>query len=178
MLLSRGEIQEALASGEVIISPDPVNSSRIQPASLDLRLGPELMVHSSEPVRGVSIDPAAIIIPDFISRYCDRVDISTGSSYEIQPMGFVLGETLERVEIPLSLAARVEGKSSLARLGMTVHITAPKIDPGFRGNITLEMFNLGPFPLKLSYGMDICSLMLERLGRPVAQGYTGRFQGE
>ena len=80
------------------------------------------------------------------------------------------------MEIPLDLAARVEGKSSLARFGLMVHITAPKIDPGYSGRITLEMFNLGPFPLKLTNGMYICSLTFERLGRPARQGYSGRFQ--
>ena len=177
MLLSNVEILDALADGEIIITPSPADSRRIQPSSIDLRLGAELWVHSSEPIRGVSIDPAEVHVRDHIRRYCERVDISTGGSYEIQPNGFVLGETLERVEIPLHLAARVEGKSSLARLGMTVHITAPKIDPGYRGNITLEMFNLGPFTLKLSYLMDICSLALERLGRPASLGYAGQFRG-
>ena len=61
--------------------------------------------------------------------------------------------------------------------GMMVHITAPKIDPGYQGKITLEMFNLGPFPLKLSYGMDICALMFEQLILPADAGYAGRFQG-
>ncbi len=176
MLLSNIEILESLRSGAVLIDPSPEGSDRIQPASVDLRLGSGLWLHRREPVRGVSLDPTEVEITDHIRSYCDRVDIAA-NPYEIQPNGFVLGETLERVEIPLSLAARVEGKSSLARLGMMVHITAPKIDPGFRGNITLEMFNLGPFPLKLSYGMDICSLMLERLGQPADVGYAGRFQG-
>ena len=177
MLLSDGEIQEALATGEIVIDPAPApDSNRIQGASVDLRLGSELWVYPSEPVPGLSIDPREILVMDYVHRHCDRVDIAA-NPYEIQPNGFVLGETLERVEIPLSLAARVEGKSSLARLGMMVHITAPKIDPEFRGNITLEMFNLGRVPLKLSYGMDICALLFERLGRPAVQGYAGRFQG-
>lgn len=177
MLLSNVEIEEALRSGEVIIDPSPEGSNRIQPASIDLRLGGGLWLQPREPVRGVSLDPTEVRVIDHLSRYCDRVDISGGVPYEIPPNGFVLGETLERVEIPLTLAARIEGKSSLARLGMMVHITAPKIDPGFRGSITLEMFNLGPFPLKLSYAMEIGSLMLDRLGQPADAGYAGRFQG-
>lgn len=176
MLLSNVEILESLRAGEVIIDPSPEGSDRIQPASLDLRLGAELWVHRAEPVRGVLIDPAELGVTDYIHRNCDPVDISA-QSRTIPSNGFIIGETLERVEIPLTLAARVEGKSSFARLGLMVHITAPKIDPGYRGNITLEMFNLGPFPLQLSYGMNICSLMLERLGKPADAGYAGQFQG-
>ena len=71
----------------------------------------------------------------------------------------------------------VEGKSSLARLGVGVHITAPKIDPGFNNSITLEMYNFGPFTVQLRKGMEICVLILERLGRPAKQGYSGQFQG-
>ena len=177
MLLSDGEILDALAAGEISIDPPPSpGSNQIQAASVDLRLGSVLFVHPSAPVSGVSIDPAAVNVQDQVHRQCERVDISN-NPYEIQPMGFVLGQTMERVEIPLTMAGRVEGKSSLARFGMTVHITAPKIDPGYRGTITLEMFNLGPFPLRLSYGMDICSLMFDRLGRPADIGYAGQFQG-
>lgn len=177
MLLSNVEIEAALRSGEVIINPSPERSNRIQPASVDLRLGGGLWLHPREPVRGVSLDPTEVLVVDHLRRYCELVDISGGVSHEIPPNGFVIGETLERVEIPLTLAARIEGKSSLARLGMMVHLTAPKIDPGYQRNITLEMFNLGPFPLKLSYGMAIGSLMLDRLGRPAYAGYAGQFQG-
>ena len=113
---------------------------------------------------------------DHLTRYCESVDISSGAAFEIKRNAFVIAKTLERVEIPLDLAARVEGKSTLARFGLTVHITAPKIDPGFKGNITLEMFNLGPFSLKLTSGMRICGLTFERLGKSANQGYTGRFQ--
>lgn len=177
-MLSRGEIRAALETGELIIDPDPNYSAQLQPASIDLRLGPELLVHQRDPVPGLLVDPTEVQVMDHIRRYCQAVDISGAPGYyPIPPNGFVLGKTLERVEIPLNLAARIEGKSSLARLGMMVHITAPKIDPGFRGSITLEMFNLGPFPLKLSYAMAIGSLMLDRLGQPADAGYAGRFQG-
>ena len=176
-MLSRGEIRAALETGELIIDPYPDYSAQLQPASIDLRLGPELLVHQRDPVPGLLVDPTEVQVMDHIRRYCQSVDISGTPGYHpIPPNGFVLGKTLERVEIPLNLSAWVEGKSSLARYGMTVHITAPKIDPGFEGNITLEMFNHGPFTLKLSYGMDICALMFEQLILPAGAGYAGRFQ--
>ena len=79
--------------------------------------------------------------------------------------------------MPLDLSGRVEGRSRLARLGVGVHITAPKIDPGFRNRITLEMYNLGPWTIELTGGMTICTLLLERLSRPAQSGYDGMFQG-
>jgi dCTP deaminase len=88
---------------------------------------------------------------------------------------FVLATTFERIRLPNHLAARVEGKSSLARLGISVHFTAPKIDPGWQGPITLELYNLGAFVVELKPKMEICALIIERLGKPARQGYTGRF---
>ena len=175
MLLSKEEIRKAVDAGDIGIDPI-LDDDRIQPSSVDLRLGPALLVYPMEPVRGVTLDPRELRVMDYARRNCDRVDLTADRSYAIPPNGFVLGATLERVAIPLTLAARVEGKSTLARLGLMVHITAPKIDPGFRGSITLEMFNLGRFALTLSYGMDICALMFEQLGRPTAQGYAGQYQ--
>lgn len=176
MILSDGEIWEALEIGSIVIDPYPDDPTVVQPSSVDLRLGPTLQVHRVEQVKGVSIDPALVNVTDHVNAYCERVDISNGTPYEIQPQTFVLGTTFERIEVPLELAARVEGKSSLARLGLAVHITAPKIDPGFKSHITLEMYNFGPFALKLTYQMKICVLIFERLGRPAKQGYSGRFQ--
>ena len=171
MLLSKEEIRKAVDAGDIGIDPMP-DDDRIQPSSVDLRLGPALLVYPMEPVRGVTLAPRELRVMD----YARRVDLAADRPYAIPPNGFVLGATLERVAIPLTLAARVEGKSTLARLGLMIHISAPKIDPGFRGNITLEMFNLGRFALNLSYGMDICALMFEQLGRPTAQGYAGQYQ--
>ena len=79
--------------------------------------------------------------------------------------------------MPLDLAGRVEGRSRLARLGVGVHITAPKVDSGFRNRITLEMYNLSPWTMELSDGVTICTLMVERLHRPADSGYDGIFQG-
>ena len=84
---------------------------------------------------------------------------------------------METVGLPFHLAGRVEGRSRLARLGVGVHITAPKIDPGFHNRITLEIYNLGPWTIELTGGMRICTLLVEKLNRPAMAGYAGIFQG-
>jgi len=102
--------------------------------------------------------------------------------YILLPQRFILGRTVEKVELPLqkgrpSLAARVEGRSSLARCGLIVHFTAPTIHAGFEGTITLEIINLGAYPIALFPGMEICQLLLEEvLGEPFAN--PSGFQGQ
>ena len=125
----------------------------------------------------MTLDPETLNIDDHIARYTDKVDISGTRTWRLEPGRFVVAQTLEFVEMPLDLSGRVEGRSRLARLGVGVHITAPKIDPGFRNRITLEMYNLGPWTIELTGGMTICTLLLERLSRPAQSGYDGMFQG-
>lgn len=175
MLLSDGEIRESLAAGELLI--EPLNDDNIQHASVDLRLSETLRVQSPRPVSGVSIDPETLDIMPFLRANTTEEDLSGGRIWKLEPGDFVIGETVETVGFPLHLAGRVEGRSRLARLGVGVHITAPKIDPGFRNRITLEIFNLGPWAIELTAGMRICTLLVERLGRSAQAGYGGVFQG-
>jgi dCTP deaminase len=178
MVLSDGEIWAALESGEIEIDPPPDPTGRsIQPSSIDLNLDGRLRIQKGEPLTGVSLYPPALNITEFLNLYTDPCDIDE-HLYEMQPGRFVIAKTLEHIRLPLGIAARVEGKSSLARLGVAVHITAPKIDPGYDNNITLEMYNFGPFTVQLKKGMPICVLILERLGQAAKQGYSGRFQGK
>ncbi len=107
--------------------------------------------------------------------YSEERDISDG--WEFRPGRFAIGQTLETIRLPWHLSGRVEGRSRLARLGIGVHITAPKIDPGFDNRITLEIFNLGPWRIRLKAGMTICTLLVERLSELATQGYSGMFQG-
>ena len=177
MLLSAGEIREAITSGTLLIAP--FDGGNLQPASIDLTLGNQSQIQSTEPILGVKIDPENVDVARLLQNYTEDVDISAGRpSLELTPRQFVLGMTAETVGLPFDLAGRVEGRSRLARLGVGVHITAPKIDPGFRNRITLEIFNLGPWTIELTAGMRICSLLVERLGRPAESGYAGIFQGQ
>lgn len=175
MLLSDREIREAVEAGQLLIDPFDLASGAVQPASVDLRLASAIRVQRDAAVSGVVLDPETLNVSDHLSRYTELVDISNG--WDFKPNGFIIGETVEVVGLPLNLAGRVEGRSRLARLGVGVHITAPKIDPGFHNTITLEIYNLGPWTLRLTAGMRICSLLVERLGTPAEQGYAGIFQG-
>lgn len=176
MILSDGELWDALKSGELTIEPPPSDISAIEPASLDLHLNATIFEHRTTKVGGMKIDPSTLDITDHLDRYTTACDVSD-HSYVLEPGGFIIGSTLELVGLPAHFAARVEGRSSLARLGMGVHLAAPKIDPGFRNHITLEMVNFGPFSIELIKGMKICTLIVERLGEPAKQTYRGQFQG-
>ena len=175
MLLSGKEIHEAVEKGELVI--EPFEAGSIQPACIDLKLHSKIRIQSSAPIRGMSLDPDTLDIPDLLERFTEEKDISGSQRHSFGPGDFVIGQTEEIVGLPLHLAGRVEGRSRLARLGIGVHITAPKTDPGFRNHITLEIYNLGPWTIDLKGGMTICTLLVEPLSRPTQQGYEGMFQG-
>ena len=178
MLLSDGELREAINGGDLIVTPFDVDSDNLQSASIDLRLDPIIQVQRRASVPGMTLHPDDINVTEHLDLYAEEVvDLSQGQSWEFAPGRFVIGQTLETIGLPLNMAGRVEGRSRLARLGVGVHITAPKIDPGFHNRITLEIFNLGPWTISLRAEMKICTLLVERLGRPAQMGYDGMFQG-
>ncbi|MEV7675083.1 dCTP deaminase [Streptomyces sp. NPDC088752] len=170
MLLADHQIVDRLRAGDLEISPfDP---ARVQPASVDLTLDMFLRV----PVRpGTEIDVAKVWAGHTVMAEVEE------DGWVMQPGDFVLGSTIERVKLPLDLAARVEGKSSLGRLGLTVHVTAGFIDPGFAGQITLEIANLSPWPIRLRPGMPIAQLGLTVMAaapeRPYGQA-GNHYQGQ
>lgn len=176
MLLSDGEILLALENGELVINPLPPIDN-FQPASIDLTLDSAIRLQKSG-TAGMTLDPTQLDINSYINNHTDIVDIDSTNGYDLKPGSFVLGRTVETVALSKRLSGRVEGRSSLARLGVGVHITAPKIDPGFHNRITLEIFHLGNTTVKISPGMAICTLLLERLGHPTGEGYHGIFQGQ
>lgn len=151
MTFTDWQIESAVESGDLGI--EPYRPEQVQPASYDVLLGPALR----ELLPDGAIDLAAV--PQGHTRL---VEIGP-DGYLLLPGSFVLGSTVERVRIPNQTIARVEGKSSLARLGLTVHITAGFVDPGFRGQITLELHNDGPRSLILRPGLPIAQLTFESL---------------
>lgn len=165
-LLSDRDLQHAMDQGAMAV--EPRHDGRIQPSSIDLTLADEYirLPHMLAPLDPYDKD-----------SYCEHK--WKADSITLQPGDFVLAATAERVTLGNLLAARVEGKSSLGRLGLIVHTTAGFIDPGFSGNITLELANLLSRPIVLTAGMPIAQLAVFRLTTGSYQGYnlTGKYTG-
>lgn len=178
MLLSDREIRTAIESGDLVIDPlPPDDSGQFQPASVDLRLDDTIWV--------VKDDPSVSNIPmldqfnfvRYLAEFAIEANIKTIGGFRLTPGDFVIGKTFETVELSNALSGRVEGRRRLARLGVGVHVTAPKIDPGFNNQITLEIFHVGKVPVFIPNGAVICTLLVERLGEPAGREYHGIFQG-
>lgn len=177
MTLSDIEIQAEINAKRLIFDPPVEDRERIDSSAVDLLLHEELLV-LPERVAGVSIDPSddQINVMDILRRHGETRTLLPDSPHLMEPHRLVIGKTLESVKLPLHLAARIEGKSSLARLGLSVHVTAPTVMAGFDGRLYLEMNNIGPFPIQLKAGMKIAQLILEHVGLPALEGYGGQFQ--
>ena len=174
MLLSDRDIRAEIDSGRVALTPyDP---SMLQPASIDVRLDRWFRLFDNH--RYAVIDPSKE--QDQLTRL---VDVGPNEPFVLHPGEFVLGATYERVTLPEDIAARLEGKSSLGRLGLLTHSTAGFIDPGFTGHVTLELSNTATMPILLWPGMKVGQLCFFRLSSPAqapyGQGATGsRYQGQ
>jgi dCTP deaminase len=169
-MLNYDEILYAWAESELVVDPDDGIRDRLQPASLDVRLGATFAVFRR--------DRAQVIDPKKDSKeLLDYRTVKDGEHFVLHPGEFVLAHTLERVGMPADLVARVEGKSSLGRLGLLVHSTAGFIDPGFDGQVTLELACVNSIPILLYPGMPIGQLSFDRT-RPVRVGYSGKYVGQ
>ncbi len=179
MILSDKDIRGAIESGRLKVdSPDEKYLDNIGPSSLDLRCGShfKLYEHTKFPL----LDPADPATFENCSR---MIEINKpGAPFIIQPGDFALGVTLEKVTLANDLVARVEGRSSLGRLGIIVHSTAGFVDPGFSGTITLEITNINRMPVALYPGMRVCQLALETMTSPAEVDYsqksTQKYQGQ
>jgi dCTP deaminase len=161
-VLSDGTIRRLVEAGRITIEPwDP---TMVQPASVDLNLGPSFRVFHNFRV-------PAIDLADPPTNLTEHVELADGESFVIHPGEFVLGRTEEFVEIPDDIVARIEGKSSLGRLGLIVHATAGFVDPGFKGTLTLEITNLTRVPIILWPGKPIAQLSFMTLDAPAERPY-------
>jgi dCTP deaminase len=165
MVLSDRDLKEALSSGKIKIAPEPDLVTQLGSCSIDLRLGNAFRVFESG-VHGV-IDPRKNVAKEFTKE----IIVEEGNAFIMQPGDFVLGTTIEDVEIPDDLVGSLEGRSSIGRLGIIVHSTAATIDAGWRGHITLELANMGKLPVALYPDMRICSLSFEQLSSPAQTPY-------
>lgn len=175
-------MEQALADGLLIFDPQ-IEPQQIGPTGIDLRLGPQFTVFKK--AKGVRLSIAKGIGDIAEAELWKTHDLEEydqfgkRSSFSLEPGEFVLGRTLERVSIPANFVASVEGRSSYARLGISVHQTAPWIHPGFNNHITLEMRNSGQFTLDLTPTIDKpCQLTVFTLTSPLPDEklYKGQFQ--
>ena len=177
MILSDGDILRRLERGDLVVDPLDDVDLQVQPASIDLRLGREFLEfqHANIPC----IHPNS---EQETEEYTDRVTVEEDGEYILHPGDFVLGTTHERVAIPADLIAHVEGRSSLGRLAIVVHATAGLCDPGYEGQITLELSNLGTAPVALTPGMRISQLTFTELKTPAERPYGeergSKYQGQ
>ncbi len=174
MLLSDRDIRAELAAGRVVL--DPFDAAMVQPSSVDVRLDKYFRVFENH--RYPHIDPA-----EEQPELTRMVEPADGEPFILHPGEFVLASTYEVVTLPDDVAGRLEGKSSLGRLGLLTHSTAGFIDPGFSGHVTLELSNVATLPIKLWAGMKIGQLCLIRLSSPAEQpygssAYGSRYQGQ
>ena len=174
MLLSDRDIRAEVEAGRFLL--EPYDAGLIQPSSVDVRLDRFFRVFANH--RYTHIDPA-----QQQDDLTELIEPQGDEPFVLHPGEFVLGSTLEVVTLPDDLAARLEGKSSLGRLGLLTHSTAGFIDPGFSGHVTLELSNVANLPIVLWPGMKIGQICLFRLSSPAehpygSEVYGSRYQGQ
>ena len=162
MVLSDGDIRAEIEAGRIVL--EPYVPEAVQPSSVDLHLDNRFRVFRNS--RYPYID-----VREEQPELTELVEIRDDEPFILHPGEFVLGSTLERVELPNDLVARLEGKSSLGRLGLLIHSTAGYVDPGWEGNLTLELSNVANLPITLYDGMKIGQISFQRLSSPVEVAY-------
>jgi len=165
-ILSDKHIKEYLEKGLIGIDPLDNPDIQIQPSSVDLRIGNEFK--GFKIIRKPCIDP---MDKSDIASYMESFYIADGEPFIIHPGEFALATTHETIKLPDNLVARVEGRSSMGRLGVTMHVTAGYIDPGFEGKITLEISNIGKMPVALYTGQRVCQIVFETMTSPAEIPY-------
>ena len=177
MILSDRDLKLHIERGDIVIDPLDDPELQIQPASIDLRLGSRFVVYKLPHVPCIDARD-----PHSVTAYTEEIVIAEGDGFVLQPGEFALGSTYERVKVPDDLVARVEGRSSIGRIAIVVHATAGFIDPGFDGEITLELSNLGRCAVKLYPGMRISQVVFHTMTsaaeRPYGPARGSKYQGQ
>lgn len=174
MLMSDRDIRASIEAGQIGL--EPLDMSLLQPSSFDVRIDRFFRLFDNH--KYAHIDPAEQ--QDDLTRL---VEVAPDEPFILHPGEFVLGSTYEFVKLPDNVAARLEGKSSLGRLGLVTHSTAGFVDPGFNGHVTLELSNMATLPIKLWPGMKIGQLCFFQLSSPSetpygSDKYLNRYQGQ
>lgn len=174
VILSDQDIRAEIDAGHIEI--DPFDPGMIQPSSIDVRIDSQFRVFQNHRYQVIDVKQQMDDLTDLIQVHDDE-------PFVLHPGEFVLGSTLEWVKLPVDLAGRLEGKSSLGRLGLVTHSTAGFIDPSFTGHLTLELSNLANLPITLYPGMPIGQIAFFRLSSPALSGYgsderKSKYQGQ
>lgn len=162
MMLSDRTLREALESGRIEV--DPLAPKAIQPSSIDLRLGAQFRIFRNH-------TRAIIDVKQDLSDLTEMIEMGSDEPFILHPGEFVLGSTFERVKVPDDLVARIEGKSSLGRLGLLIHSTAGFVDAGWNGQLTLELSNVASLPITLYPSMKIGQISFMQMTTPADQPY-------
>lgn len=174
MRLSDKDIETSLERGEIIISPVP-DSSMISGVSVDIRLGNEFRVFQDHTAPYIDLSgPKAEMQKAMDSVMSDEIVIADGEAFFLHPGELALAVTYEAVTLPDNIVGWLDGRSSLARLGLMVHVTAHRIDPGWSGQIVLEFYNSGKLPLALRPKMKIAALNFETMSSSALRPYNKR----
>jgi dCTP deaminase len=171
MILSDRTIREQIDAGRIVI--DPFDPACVQPSSVDLHVDAEFRVFRNNRYPFIDVKQAQDLT--------ELVEVKPDEAFILHPGEFVLGSTLERVAIPDDLVARLEGKSSLGRLGLLIHSTAGYVDPGWDGYLTLELSNVANLPITIYPGMKIGQISFFQLTTPAETPYGGagsKYQGQ
>jgi dCTP deaminase len=171
LILSDRDIRKQIESGRLVI--EPFDPGMIQPSSVDLRVDQTFRIFAN--TRYPYID-----VRQPMDDLTEIVEVKDGEAFILHPGEFVLGSTLERVTLPDDLVARIEGKSSLGRLGLLIHSTAGFVDAGWSGHLTLELSNVANLPITIYPGMKIGQLCLFEMTSPAERPYgdRGKYQGQ
>jgi dCTP deaminase len=162
VILSDATIRAEIAAGRVVV--DPFDDAMVQPSSIDVRLDDRFLVFRSH-------TRAVIDVKEDLTDLTEMVKAPAGEPFILHPGEFVLGATAERVALPEDIVGRIEGKSSLGRLGLLIHTTAGFVDAGFEGYLTLELSNVATLPITLYPGMKIGQISFLRMDRPAETPY-------
>jgi len=174
MRLTDIEIEQCLDDGSIVIEPRPA-SDAISGVSVDVRLGHQFRVFKDHTAPYIDLSgPKAEVQAAMDNVMSDQIDIADGQAFFLHPGELALAVTYESVQLPADIVGWLDGRSSLARLGLMVHVTAHRIDPGWKGKIVLEFFNSGKLPLALRPLMTIGALNFDKLNHPVAKPYNSR----
>ena len=174
MRLCDRDIYQYIQDGKIGINPSP-DYDQISGLTVDIRLGNQFRVFEDHQAPYIDLSgKKADVQAALNSVMSDEITVEDGNSFFLHPGELALAMTLESVTLPADIVGWLDGRSSLARLGLMVHVTAHRIDPGWSGNIVLEFFNSGKLPLALKPGMKIGALSFEVLSNPAEKPYNAR----